>query len=399
MSKVFTPFSKEDLMPQEEMLEVESKQGKLSIGIPKEAHYQEKRVPLTPDAVEVLVKNGHEITIESNAGEGSQFTDNQYSEAGAMIEYDTQKVFAKPVVIKIAPPKDEELNYIQPNSILISGVMPNTLKKSYFEQLSKKKITAIGTEYLQDDHGTNPIVRLVSEITGTSAALIAGELLATSNNGNGVMLGGIAGVRPAEVVILGADAIGEYAARAALGLGASVRVFDSSITKLRQLQVNLNQRIPTSTLDPKEILKALMRCDVAIGAMEGSCRTPNVITEDMVLKMKSGAVIIETCIANGGCFETVEITTHESPTIIKHDVIHYGVANIASRYARTTSKALSNFFIEYLIQVAKDGGFEKLIQYNRGLQKGIYLFKGRHTNKELADWFNLHYTDLNLFMI
>lgn len=399
MNKVFTPFSREDLMPQEEMLEIAYKAGRLSIGIPKETNFQEKRVALTPDAVEVLVKNGHEITIESNAGEGALFADYQYAEAGATIEYDRQKVFANPVIIKIAPPNAEEIAYLQNNTILISSVMPNTIEKSYFEQLSSKKITAIGAEYLEDTHQNTPILRLVSEITGTASILIAGELLATANHGSGVMLGGIAGVRPAEVVILGAGTIGEYAARAAMGLGANVRVFDTSITRLRQLQIDLNQRIPTSTLDPKEISKALMRCDVAIGAIEDNCRTPNVVTEEMVTKMKPGAVIIETCIANGGCFETAEITTHEQPTIEKYGVIHYGVANIASRYARTASKAMSNFFIEYLIQVAKDGGFEKLIRYNRGLQKGVYLFKGRHTNKTLADWFGLHYTDLNLFMV
>lgn len=398
MGRVYTPFSKEDLMPQEEKLEIAMREGKLSIGIPKETHYQEKRVCLSPDAVEVLVKNGHSIVVESGAGLGAHFTDNQYSEAGAKIAHDAREVFEQPIVIKIAPPLDEEIEYLKPNHIVVSAVMPNTLQPSYFEKLSKKRITAIGMDFFRDAEGHLPILRLIDEISGTTAVLVASELLSTSNGGNGVMLGGIAGVRPAEVVIIGADTIGEYAARSALGLGASVRVFDSSITRLRQLQIDLNNRIPTSTLDPKELSKALMRCDVAIGALENTCRTPNVVPEEMVMKMKPGAVIVDACMDHGGCFETGELTTHENPIVIKHNVIHYGVANIASRFARTATKALSNFFLPYLIQVGDEGGFDRLIQRDRGLQQGIYIFRGRHTNRGLAKWFDLHYTDLNLLI-
>uniref|UniRef100_UPI0039A51C84 alanine dehydrogenase n=1 Tax=Ornithobacterium rhinotracheale TaxID=28251 RepID=UPI0039A51C84 len=399
MGKIFTPFSKEDLMPKEEMLAVSTQKGKLQIGIPKESHFQERCVALTPDAVEVLVKNGHHILVETGAGEGANFTDNQYSEAGAEIAYDTKKVFAQPVVIKIIPPTEKEIGFMQAQSILISSIMPNTLQKRYFEKLAAKKITAIGAEFLQDEHGTFPVKRLLSEITGTTAVLLAGELLATPNNGNGTMLGGIAGVRPTEIVIFGSGSIAEYAARAATGLGASVRIFDSAITNLRQLQIDLNQRIPTSTLDPKEIRKALMRCDVAIGAIECDKRTPSIVPEELVSQMKAGAVIIESNMGNGSCFDSMELTTHESPTFTKYDVVHYGVANIASRYARTTSKALSNFFIEYLIKIAKDGGFEKLISQQRGLQSAIYLFKGRHTHPEIAERFNFPYTNLSLFII
>lgn len=400
MSKpIFTPFNKEDLLPQEEVLEVALRNGKFSIGLPRETHHQENRICLTPDAVEVLVRHGHQITVESCAGKGVHYTDNQYSEAGAKITYDAKEVFQQHIVLKVLPPTIKEIDFLKPETILISSVLPNTLEKDYFEHLAKKKITALGMEYYEDAHGNLAIKRLEAEISGTSSLLIASELLSTSNGGNGILLGGVTGVRPAEVVILGAGTVGEYAAKAGLGLGASVRVFDGSLTRLRTLQDHLNFRVSTSTLDPKEITKALMRCDVAIGAIWGDCRALSIVTEDMVKKMKPGAVIIDVSIDSGGCFETSEVTTHENPVVVKHEVIHYGVANIPSRFARTASKALSNFFLSYLIQVAKEGGFENLIHHDKGLRKGIYLFKGRHTNKELADWFDLNFTDLNLLML
>lgn len=397
--QIFTPFSKKELMPREEKLEIARKQGKLQIGIPRETHFQEKRVCLTPDAVEVLVAHGHEIIVESKAGEGAHFTDNQYSEAGAKISYNPKDVFAQHIVLKTEPPAEEELQWLQPNAYLISAVQPSTRNQQYFNHLAAKKISALGFEYLQDTHGHLPLVRLISEIAGTASILIAAELLSTAHGGNGIMMGGIAGVRPAEVVILGGGTVGEYAARAAKGLGASVRIFDNSLTRLRRLQNDIGYRIATSTLDPKEIQKALRRCDIAIGAIRGESRTPTVVTENMVKSMKPGAVIIDVSIDGGGCFETSEITTHQHPTCIKHDVIHYGVTNITSRYARTASKALSNFFLPYFIEVAKEGGFDCLISKDVGLRNGCYIFKGRHSNRELAQWFDLDYKDINLLII
>lgn len=397
--KYFSPFSKQELMPREERLEIRHKKEKLRIGIPLEGHFQEKRVCLTPDAVEVLVANGHEIVVESNAGKEAHYNDNLYSEAGAKISYNKEEVFSQPIILKVEPPSDEELGFIKPNSFLISAVQPNTINSAFFEQLSGKKTTAIGFEYLEDEHNHLPIVRLISEIAGTGAILVAAELLSSSAGGNGIMIGGIAGVRPAEVLILGSGTVGEYAAKSALGLGASVKIFDNSLTRLRRLQNSIGHRVSTNTLDPKEILKSLRRCDVAIGAIRGTSQSPTVITEEMVKHMKAGSVIIDVSIDGGGCFETSEITTHESPTFVKHDVIHYGVTNITSRYSRTASKALSNFFLPYLLDVAKDGGFENLIVRDAGLRKGIYMYKGRHTNKKLANWFDLDFIDINLLTL
>lgn len=399
MSNIYTPFSKEDLLPQEEKLEVSKTEGKLNIGLPKEGHHQENRISLTPDAVEVLVREGHHITIESGAGKKANFSDEQYSRSGAKIIYDTKEVFKQNIVLKILPPTIQEIGYMSSDAILISSVIPSTLNKEYFTSLSKKRITALGTEYYRDEQGKLAIKRLEAEILGTSSILIASELLSNSNGGNGIMLGSVTGVRPADIVIFGAGTVAKCAARAAFGLGASVRIFDSSLSRLRDLQNNLSFRVSTSTLDPKEITKALMRCDVAIGAIWGDCKTPSIVSEEMVKKMKPGAVIVDVSIDGGGCFETSQVTTHESPIIRKHNVIHYGVANIPSRYARTASKVLSNFFLDYFIQVAKDGGFHKLIRYDKGLRKGLYMFKGRHTNRELSEWFRLKYTDLNLLVL
>lgn len=395
----YTPFSRQELIPKEERLEVKLREGSLSIGIPKESHQQEKRISLTPEAVQVLVANGHEITVESGAGLDANFTDQEYSEAGATISYNSKEVFSKPIVLKVSPLTDVEIDLLTPNAFLLSTVQINTQKKSYFEKLSAKKVTAIGFEFIKDSHDQLPVVRLLSEIAGTTSVLLAGELLANTNGGNGVLMGGIAGVRPTEIVILGAGTVGEYASRAALGLGANIRVFDESLSRLRRLQTSLGVRVSTSMLDPKELEKSLMRCDVAIGALRGNGRTPCVVSEKMVQKMKPGTVIIDLSIDNGGCFETSEITTHTQPIIIKHDVIHYAVPNITSRVARTSSKALSNFFMPYLLTIAKDGGFERVIKNDSGLRSGIYLYHGLLTKKRISDWFDLPFHDINLLIV
>lgn len=395
----YTPFSRQELIPKEERLEVKLREGSLSIGIPKESNQQEKRISLSPDAVQVLVANGHDITIESGAGLDANYTDQEYSEAGATIAYNSKEVFSKPIVLKVSPLTDEEIDLLTPNAFLLSTVQINTQKKSYFEKLSAKKITAIGFEFIRDSHKQLPVVRLLSEIAGTTSVLLAGELLANTNGGNGVLMGGVAGVRPTEIVILGAGTVGEYASRAALGLGANIRVFDESLSRLRRLQTSLGVRVSTSMLDPKELEKAIKRCDVAIGALRGDGRAPCVVSDKMVQKMKPGSVIIDLSIDNGGCFETSEITTHDKPIIVKHDVIHYAVPNITSRVARTSTKALSNFFMPYLLTIARDGGFERVVKNDLGLRSGIYLYHGLMTKKRISDWFDLPFHDINLLIV
>jgi len=393
-----SPFTTSELLPQEEMLEIKRSKGELFIGLPKETSYQEKRVCLTPDAVNALTANGHRVLIESGAGNQANFSDKDYSEAGGEITKSTQKVFACPIILKVAPPTEDELELIKPQSILISALQLKTREKSYCETLANKRITALAFEFIKDQFGGYPVVRALSEIAGTSSILIAAEYLSNMSGGNGLMFGNISGVPPIEVVILGAGTVGEFAAKSAMGLGAGIKVFDSSLTKLRCLQNNVGRPLFTSTLQPKILLKALKRADVVIGAVRGQNRAPVVVTEEMVEKMKKGAIIIDVSIDMGGCVESSSITTHDQPTIEKHGVIHYCVPNIPSRYSRTASLSLSNIFTPYLLHIGEEGGLEHALRTDAGLRNGLYFYHGILTNKSVADWFDLNHRDPNLLI-
>ena len=395
----FSPFSKEELLPQEEMLEIKKQKRELFIGLPKETYFSEKRVCLTPDAVSALCAHGHRIVVETGAGDNANYPDREYSEAGAKISYDIEEAFKCNIVLKVAPPSEKEIEYMNPQTILISSLQLKTQSKKYFECLAKKRITAVSFDYIKDEHDTYPIVKSLSEIAGTASLLIAAELMSGINKGNGLLLGNIGGVPPSSVVIFGAGTVGEYAARTALGLGARVKVFDNSISKLRKLQHSLNAPIYTSTLQPKSVAKALMRADVAVGAIRGKNRSPICATEKMVEKMKEGAVIIDVSIDRGGCFETSNVTTHETPTFIKHGVVHYCVPNIPARYARTASLSISNIFTPYLLNISDEGGFENAARFNKSLRNGMYFYHGILTNRTVADWFDIPFRDINLLIL
>ncbi|MEC3908059.1 alanine dehydrogenase [Tamlana sp. 2201CG12-4] len=398
MSKKLSPFTKQQLLPQEETLEILKKKGELFIGLPKETAFQEKRICLTPDAVYALVNNGHRVLMESGAGTGANFSDKDYSEAGAEITKDTAKVFSCPMVLKVEPPTLDQIKLLNPQTILISALQIKTQSKKYFEALASKRITALAFEFIRDTDGSYPAVKSLSEIAGTASILIAAELLSETQNGNGLMFGNISGVPPIEVVILGAGTVGEYAARSAIGLGAGIKVFDNSITKLRQIQTHLGRHLFTSTIQPKNLLKALKRCDVVIGAVRGTNRSPIVVTEAMVQHMKKGAIIIDVSIDMGGCFDTSEVTTHKQPTFTKHNVVHYCVPNIPARYPRTASVSISNIFTPYLLKIAEDGGIENSLRFDRGLKNGLYFYHGILTSKSVGEWFDLNYSDINLLI-
>ncbi|MEQ9581186.1 MAG: alanine dehydrogenase [Arenibacter sp.] len=398
MSQHSSPFSKQQLLPQEETLEILRQKGELFIGIPKENQYQEKRICLTPDAVNAITANGHRILIESGAGDGANYSDVDYTNAGGEITRDTKKVFACPIILKVEPATLQEIQFINPQSTIISALQIKTQSKKYFEELAKKRITAIAFEYIRDDDGKYPAVRSLSEIAGISSVLIASEIMAATNNGNGLMFGNISGVPPVEVVIIGAGTVGEFAARSAIGLGANVKVFDNSITKLRRIQTTLRQTVYTSTIQPKNLLTALKRCDVAIGATRGKDRSPVVVSTTMMEQMKKGAVIIDVSIDMGGCFESSEVTTHDKPIKIKNGVLHYGVPNIPSRYPKTASISISNIFTPYLLKIGEDGGFENALRFDKGLRNGLYLYHGILTNKSVGEWFDLSYSDINFLI-
>lgn len=381
------------LIPQEERLAVATEQKSLKIGLPKERVFQERRICLTPDDVAVLVANGHQLLIEAGAGDEANFSDKDYSEAGAEIIYDTREVFSCPIVLKVEPPTYEEIDYLSRKATLISGLQINTQEKAYFEALAEKQITALAFEHIKDEEDNYPILESISEITGIASVLIAAELI--SERGR-LLFGNITGVPPIEVVLLGANEVTEAAAKTALGLGANVKIFSKSLTKLKEIKRHLPASVYTSALQPKSLKKALMRCNVLIGAMRGETRSPIVVSEDMVQLMKRGSVIVDTSIGTGGCIETIQVTTLDNPTYIKHNVLHYGVPNLPSRYARTASFSLSNIVMPYLLKIGEEGGIENTLQIDKGLRNGLYLYHGILTDTTISKWFGIPCKPLHL---
>ncbi|MBN8665514.1 MAG: alanine dehydrogenase [Chitinophagales bacterium] len=393
---ISTSFSYETL---EETLDIKPQGAKLHIGIPKEIAFQENRVSLIPDAVSVLVSNGHEVTVEHNAGASSHYTDKEYAEAGAKIVYDRAEVMKAPILSKSAPVVEEDLPLLQLNQTIISPIHLSALKKEHIEKMMEKRITALSYENMKDASGTYPIVRSMSEIAGSAVMLIAGQYLSSFNKGKGVLLGGISGIPPTKVVIIGAGIVGEFATRNALALGASVKVFDNNVYRLKQLQNNLGQRVWTSVLEPRILAKQLKTCEVAVGALSNEFgRAPVVVTEEMVAAMRPGSIIIDVAIDRGGCFETSELTSHESPTFVQHDVIHYCVPNIPSGFARTASQAISSVLMPLLLEISDEGGMEEKVWHDFNLREGIYMFKGALTDFYISQKFDLKYTDLNLLI-
>ncbi len=383
----------------EETLDIKPHGTKLHIGIPKETAFQENRIALSPEAVGVLVTNGNEVSIEHLAGEGSHYSDADYSEAGARIVFDRHEIYKCPILVKSAPIVSEDLPLLQLNQIIISPIHYSALQQGDIQKMMEKKITALSFENFKDASGTYPIVRSMSEIAGSAVMLIAAQYLSSFNKGKGVLLGGISGIPPTKVVIVGAGIVGESATRNALALGASVKVFDNDIYKLKQLQNNLGQRVWTSVLEPKILAKQLKTCEVAVGALSNEYgRAPLVVTEEMVAAMRPGSIIIDVAIDRGGCFETSELTSHEKPTFVKHGVIHYGVPNIPSGFARTASQAISNVLMPLMLTISDEGGLDEMLWHDVNVREGIYLFKGALTDFYISQKFDLKYTDLNLLI-
>lgn len=387
------------LTPQEECLEIPQKKAKLFIGIPKESSFQENRVALSPAAVKTLVNAGHKVVVEEDAGSESGFLDFEYSEAGAEIAYSSEQVFKAHVIIKVAPPSLEEIDLCHAGQIIISPIHLPSLSEEYIYRLKQKRVTALAMEYMKDQSGIFPFVRIMSEMAGISAMQTAAELLSKSSDGLGILLGGIPGVPPTKVVILGAGVVAEVATRVALGYGAEVRVFDNNIRKIMRLQSNLGQKIYTGTFNSPELEAELRDAEVVIGAIHSETgRTPIIVSDSMVKNMKSGSVIIDVSIDQGGCFATSRMTTHERPTFIEYDVIHYCVPNIVARIPQTSSKAISNILIPFFLSAGGTQGIEALLHSSPGFRNGVYMYKGCLTNKYLSDFFNVKYTDLNLLL-
>lgn len=387
------------LMPKEQLFAIRNADRRLFIGIPMETSFQENRVALCPSGVQVLTNNGHEVWVELNAGASAGFSDHEYSEAGARIVESAKEVFQAQVVLKVEPPSLDEIQMMTRKSLLISALQLSIQPEDFLRKLIDKKITAIAWDYLQGADGSFPLVTAMAEIAGNTSVLIAAEYLSKVNNGLGAMLGGIPGVKPSEVVIIGAGSVGEYATRAAIGLGATVKVFDEKTYKLRRLQNQIGQKLFTSVIQPEALTEALLTADVAIGAVRAPHgRTPCMVSDEMVQCMKKGSVIIDVSIDQGGCFETSEVTNHEFPIFEKYGVIHYCVPNIASRVSRTASAALNNIFAPLMLNIGREAGIDNLIKQDDGVRHGVYLYKGMLTNKFLSDTYGIPFKDLDLLI-
>jgi alanine dehydrogenase len=393
------PSHSSGLMPQEERLEVPSQACRLSLGVPKETAWLENRISLVPDAVALLVNAGHKVVVETQAGIAAHYADAQYSEAGAEIAMESATVFQCDVIIKVSPPTPAEIDMMRGKQVLLSSLNLAGLTDTHFRKLSAKRITALSYEYMKDRDGNFPVIRAMSEIAGNTSILIAAEYLSHPDYGRGLMFGGLSGISPTEVVILGAGTVGEFATRAAMGMGALVKVFDSSVYRLRRLQNNLGARIFTSIMQPKPILDALKTADVAIGAVrpQGGL-SPVCVTEAMVQQMKGGAIIIDVSIDQGGCFETSEITNHKNPVFEKYGVTHYCVPNIASRVPRTASRALSNLLAPILLKIGEEGGINNILRTDTGVRNGVYLYNGISTNRYISEHFHLPHKDIDLLI-
>lgn len=392
-------FTEGQYQTQAEVLAVGNQNKSITIGIPREELNDENRIALVPNSIRTLVGYGHKVKIESGAGEKSNYTDHDYSEAGAIIEHSKEQLYKCDVIVKVSPPSLEEIELFQPNQVLISPILLPRMTEEYLLALKRKRVIAIAMEYLKSEDGTFPLVRIMSEIAGMASIFTAAELLSYNQGGRGVLLGGVSGVPPAKVVILGAGVVGEFATKTALGLGASVRIFDNSISKLMRIQNLIGRHLHTSTFNPVYLGYQLISADVVVGAVHSKTgRSPILVTEEMVSKMKPGAVIIDVSIDQGGCVETTEVTSHSKPTVIKHDIVHYGVPNIASKVPRTASVAISNIITPLLIKAGNQGSIETLLYDGTGVRNGVYTYKGALTNEYLSKRFNMKYQNINLLI-
>lgn len=391
-------MANDQLLPREELYKRCPRNIKLNIGIPDNSASIEYSVPLTPQSVELLVNNGHDVFIESGAGKEANYSDRAYAESGAVICKSAAEIFQCDIVLKMAPFTQEEGELMKGNQLLLSPLYITLQTQDSIRRLMRKKVTAIGFEYMKDENGIFPVERIFSEIMGNCAIIVASEYLSTSRNGKGVILGSITGISPTEVVILGSGTAAEYAARTALALGAIVKVFDDSISKLMDFQSRLGQRVFTSVFHPKALRKAMRTAEVVIGALSMNEVPKMIVPEEMVEGMKENSIIIDLNIIQGGCIETSRITNHKKPTFIEHGVIHYCVPNISSLVARTSSIAVSNILTPMLLEIGQSGGINQYVKTNPGFCEGIYVFNGVLTNHDIGEVLNIPVTDINLLM-
>ncbi|MBT7091862.1 MAG: alanine dehydrogenase [Bacteroidetes bacterium] len=386
-------------LPQEEVLDREKKGKQLKIGIIGEVDPHETRVPISPQSVELLVQNGHQILIEHNAGVASRFSSSDYSEAGVQVKNKKAEVFEADILLKVSPLTEAEISLLRGGQTLISSLHLATREVSYFRSLMSKKTTAIAFELLMDDVNEFPVLRSMCEIAGTVSMSIGSRYLSTYGQGKGILLGGITGVTPAEVVLLGAGTAAEYAARTAIGMGAVVKVFDRSIPRLRSIKHRLGQELFTSVMHPTVMKKAFETADLVISTLQRlNPESYYLVPDDMIMSMKEGSVVVDMHIDQGSSFETGRMTSPDKPIYREHGVIHYMVPNMTSLVGRTASIALSNVLMPLLMNKGRCGGIQQLILEDYGVRHGVYLYNGILTHEMIGNYFTIPFKNIDLLL-
>ena len=382
------------------LLKVERKNVSLLIGVPKENQMNEKRLAITPETVALLVDAGHHVMIERGAGNTINYSDSYYAESGAQIVNKAQ-VFKADVILKIASPTAEEVMLMKPRANVFSFLQLYLLSSSTLQLMIEKRINALAYELIYDDSQISPFVTAISEIEGACSISVASELLSNAHGGKGILLGGVPGISPTEIAIMGAGVAGTVAARTALAMGALVKVFDNDINKLRKITHELGHAVYTSVLQPNVMRNVFRSADVVIGAMQYVNKTHFYrISTDLIREMKKGSIIIDLRMSQGGCFETtMEACLPQHPPIFERfGVLHFCELNISSRVARTASIALSNIFIPMFTTISECGGVGQCARFDRGFASGFYMYGGKMVNSYVANHYNLPVSDIGLFL-
>jgi alanine dehydrogenase len=373
-------LAQQGILPMEAMTWTKKNAKSIHLGIPKEADADENRIALSPQAVQLLVANGHEIRIEKSAGERAGFSDSDYLLAGGQVTEDVQSIWKSDLIIKIQAPHAEEISQMKTGKAIISCASHQHVNGAILDLLNEKKILALGLEYAEDNGGGFPFVKIMAEIAGQLILPIASELLRKKAQ-PGILLGNVTGVPPCHIVLLGSGEIVEQIARSAWHAGIQMQVFDKDIYKLQRLKQRLGFPLVTQVIDSENLPKALQDARVIVGALRSeSGITPCVVTEEMVSTLKAGTLIMDVCIDQGGCFETSELTTLSRPTFEKYGVSHYCVPNIPSLVSHTASLAMSNLITSFLLKAGKTGGVEEMLWQGKSFMKGVYCFKGYVTH-------------------
>ena len=398
---MYEPLKSTQFIVRELLLSVDKKSISLIIGIPRENQKIEKRLAITPETTALLVEAGYRVIVEADAGLTINYSDRYYADSGAQIVGSKTEVFQADIILKILPPTVEEILLMKPRSSVFSFLQLHLISSSTLELMAEKRINALAYELIYDDNQVSPFVTAISEIEGACSISVASELLSNAHGGKGILLGGIPGISPTEVVIIGAGGAGTVAARAALALGATVKIFDNDINKLRKIQHELGRTVFTSTLQPNVLRNVFRSADVAIGAMQYVNKTHFYrISTDLIREMKKGSVIIDLRMSQGGCFETtMEACLPGHPDIFERfGILHFCELSLSSRVARTASIALSNIFISMFTAMADSGGVGQFARFDRGFAAGFYVFSGKMVNSYVANHFNLPVNDIGLFL-